>query len=42
MFWGGAARFELSGGLATFTQLVVRKSDLARVLDQLKRKPLNL
>lgn len=42
MFWGGGTRFELGGGLPTFTQLVVRKSDLARVLDQLKRRPLNL
>jgi hypothetical protein len=42
MFWGGAMRFELGDGLATLTQLVVDKSDLERVLDQLKRKPLNL
>lgn len=42
MFWGGGTRFELGGGLPTFTQLVVRKSDLARMLDQLKRRPLNL
>lgn len=42
MFWGGAMRFELGDGLATLTQLAVRNSDLERVLDQLKRKPLNL
>ena len=42
MFWGGAVRFELGGGRPTFTQLVVRKADFERVLDQLKRRPLNL
>jgi hypothetical protein len=41
MFWGGAARFELSDGIA-LTQLAVRKSDLERVLDELKRRPLQL
>jgi hypothetical protein len=42
MFWGGAMRFELGDGVATVTQLRVHRSDLERVLDELKRKPLNL
>jgi hypothetical protein len=42
MFWGGAMRFELRDGVVTVTQLRVQKSDLERVLGQLKRKPLNL
>jgi hypothetical protein len=42
MFWGGAMRFELGDGHATVTQLAVRTSDLERVLDQLKRRPLEL
>jgi hypothetical protein len=37
-----AMRFELGDGIVTMTQLTVHKSDLERVLDQLKRKPLNL
>jgi hypothetical protein len=42
LFWGGAMRFELGDGLATLTQLAVRKLYFERVLDQLKRKPLDL
>lgn len=42
MFWGGAMRFELGDGIVTVTQLRVHKSDLERVLDELRRKPLNL
>jgi hypothetical protein len=42
MFWGGGARFELSDGATTFTRLVVRKADLERVLQELKREPLEL
>jgi hypothetical protein len=42
MFWGGAMRFELGDGVVIVTQLRVHRSDLERVLGQLKRKPLNL
>jgi hypothetical protein len=42
MFWGGAMRFELGRALGTVTHLTVSKIDLARVLDLLKRQPLEL
>jgi hypothetical protein len=42
VFWGGAKHFELGHDIDAVTQLVVRKSDLERVLDELKRKPLKL
>jgi hypothetical protein len=37
VFWGGAMRFELCDGVATVTQLAVRKLDLQCVLERLKR-----
>jgi hypothetical protein len=39
MFWGGATRFELGDDIAAVTQLAVRKADLERALDRLKRRP---
>jgi len=36
MFWGGAARFESRHRLGVVSQLTVKKSDLERVLQQLK------
>src|SRR5262245_29951719 len=42
MFWGGATRFELGGGVMTVTQLAVRESDLQRVMADLKSRPLEL
>jgi hypothetical protein len=42
MFWGGAMRFESGDERADVIQLVVGKSDLERVLEQLKRNPLEL
>lgn len=35
-------RFELGDDIEAVTQLAVRKSDLERVLDELKRRPLDL
>ena len=37
MFWGGGARFELGDGATVLTGLRVRRTDLERVLDQLRR-----
>ena len=42
MFFGGAMRFELGEGFAAVTRLAVRKADLERVLDELKRGPFEL
>ena len=36
VFWGGARRFELGHDVNAMTQLTVRKSDLERVLAELK------
>ena len=41
-FWGGASRFELGHNIHAVTRLAVRKSDLERVLDELKHKPVKL
>lgn len=42
MFWGGAMRFELAHGVPAVTHLQVHVSDLERVLERLKRRPLEL
>ena len=42
VFWGGAIHFELGEDIDAVTQLTVRKADLERVLNELKRKPLEL
>lgn len=41
MFWGGAMRFEPGDGREAITQLAVLRSDLERVLDRLKRRPMD-
>jgi hypothetical protein len=42
MFWGGAMRFELGDGIPAVTQLAVEKAELERVLERLKKQPLEL
>jgi hypothetical protein len=42
VFWGGAMHFELGHDIDAVTQLSVRKSDLERVLHELKHKPWKL
>ena len=42
MFWGGAMRFELTHGMPAVTHLQVQASDLERVLERLKRRPMEL
>ena len=42
MFWGGAMRFELAHGMPAVTHLQVHATDLERVLERLKRRPLEL
>jgi hypothetical protein len=42
MFFGGAMRFELGEGFAAVTKLAVRKADLERVLDELRRRPMDI